>query len=349
MDTKYKILGIFANHTNTKIKYEVSLSNISLLKDNLTDIVIIDSICEIYAKKLYDFFKNKILNHFLIKNDNYYDFGKWIYALNMLGKSTYANYDYILFINDSIIITDPLNNYFMYLNNSKYNLYAYNDSTQIKYHYQSYLFSIKSSIIPKFINFFEDKRKDIINLETLIYNIELNMCDIDENNDCFIKIGLEWNQSKNIFWENEVLYEHLLAKNIFSIIKLKKIFDIQKDYKIKKYTKNNVINFDYRFYRDSHNDLKKIKNDSRLLNHFIEYGQYEGRQYNKIFNVILPKYYRDKLEGINLLYLFDVTDDFNIYFYKQHNKDAANMSLIDALFHCINIFININGRDNSNI
>ena len=65
MDTKYKILGIFANHTNTKIKYEVSLSNISLLKDNLTDIVIIDSICEIYAKKLYDFFKNKILNHFL--------------------------------------------------------------------------------------------------------------------------------------------------------------------------------------------------------------------------------------------------------------------------------------------
>ena len=335
MDSKYKILGIFANHTTTKIKYEVTLSNISLLKDNLTDIVIIDSTNEIYSKKLYDFFKDKIQYHFLIKNDNYYDFGKWIYGLNMLGKSFYSKYDYILFINDSIIITDPLNNYFKYLNNVKSNLYAYNDSTQIKYHYQSYLFSVKSSIIPKFIKFFEDRRKDIINLESLIYNIELNMCDIDEYHDCFIKIGGEWNKNKNIFWENEVLYEYLMTNDIFSIIKLKKIFDIQSEYKIKKYTKNDIIDFDYNFYRYIHTDLKKIKNNSRLINHFIEHGQYEGRQYNKIFDVVLPKYYRDKLEGIKLLYLFDVKYDFNIYFYKMYNKDIKDVSLKDALFHYI--------------
>ena len=37
---------------------------------------------------------------------------------------------------------------------------------------------------------------------------------------------------KNIFWENEILYQYLLSKDIFGVMKLKKIYDIQNNYKM---------------------------------------------------------------------------------------------------------------------
>lgn len=159
----HKILGIFANHTTNMIKYNISLNNISLLKEYLTNIIIIDSKEEEYAIKLYKDFENDqfIIKHLFIKNDNYYDFGKWIYVLKTLNSNKLNEYDYILFINDSIIITHNIKNYFIYLNNnvpSTINLYGYNDSTQLKYHYQSYFFAIKRNITNKFINFFESKK-----------------------------------------------------------------------------------------------------------------------------------------------------------------------------------------------
>jgi hypothetical protein len=38
----YKILGLIANHTCSNIKYNISLNNIITLKDNLTNITIIE-------------------------------------------------------------------------------------------------------------------------------------------------------------------------------------------------------------------------------------------------------------------------------------------------------------------
>ena len=91
-------------------------------------------------------------------------------------------------------------------------LYAYNDSSQIKYHYQSYLFLIKALNMNTFINFFESKKNLIVDLESLVVNVELNMTKIYENHDVFLKIGNEWNKSKNLYWENEELYSYLLSK-----------------------------------------------------------------------------------------------------------------------------------------
>ena len=123
------ILGIFSNHTNNIIKYNICLNNISFLKKYLTNIVIVDSDNEKYAKKLYNDIHddNKIINYFLIKNDIYMDFGKWIYALNNI---KYEDYDYILLINDSIIITESLEDYFYSFNNNitNTNLYLFNNS-----------------------------------------------------------------------------------------------------------------------------------------------------------------------------------------------------------------------------
>ena len=83
---KYKILGLVANHTNNNIKYNISLNNISLIKKHLTNITIIDSKNEYYAEKLKDDFINddKINNYLFTNNDNYYDFGKWIFYLEKI-------------------------------------------------------------------------------------------------------------------------------------------------------------------------------------------------------------------------------------------------------------------------
>jgi len=196
----YKILGLIANHTCNNIKYNISLNNINLIHKYLNNICIIDTINEEYGNKLYNNLKNLsiINNYFFIENDSYFDFGKWIYALKNIN---YTDYDYILLINDSIILCNEINNFFIYLNNinNDINLYGYNDSSQIKYHYQSYLFAINTRIVNKFINFIESKKNLIFDLQSLIYSVELNLCEIDKNHDCFIKIGNDYNKHKNLY------------------------------------------------------------------------------------------------------------------------------------------------------
>jgi hypothetical protein len=158
---KYKILGIFANHTNSIIKYNLSINNLSIVKEYLTGICIVDSINEKYASLLKNdltLTPNLIKYYYLVENNHFFDFGKWVYALENIN---YTEYDYILFINDSIIVTEHIDKFFIHINYSlsnKINLFAYNDSTQFKYHYQSYLFLLNKKIITKFINFFESKK-----------------------------------------------------------------------------------------------------------------------------------------------------------------------------------------------
>ena len=332
---KYNILLIIANHTSNKIKYNITLNNLSYVIEYVNDIVIIDTNNEKYSKLLYEDLKGnkKIKEHLFINNDHFFDFGKWIYYLT---KTNINTYDYILFLNDSIILTPDISNYFNYIENvmtDDVTLYAYNDSTQIKYHYQSYLFLLKKNIISKFIDFFNSRKNLIKDLETLIINIELCMCEIDNKHDVFLKIGNEYNVSKNLYWENEDLYKYLLNKNIFAIIKIKKIYDIQRDYKITIYG-HSINNFDYNFYKDYY-EFNNMT-DNELLDHFINYGQYEGRKHNQNFNVLLPDYYRTKLNNIGILYFFDVPDDFDVYYYKKNNPDIAHFSILESVFHYIN-------------
>ena len=333
---KYRILGIFANHTNSIIKYNVSLNNLSIIKEYLTGICIVDSLNEKYAQLLKNdlsIIPKTIKYHFLVENDQFFDFGKWVYALNNIN---YNEYDYILFINDSIIITETIDKYFIHINYSlsnKINVFAYNDSTQFKYHYQTYLFLLNKKIIGKFIKFFENKKKFIHDLNSLVHNIELNTCEIDDNHDCFIKIANDFNMDKNIFWENEILYQYLLSKDIFGIMKLKKIYDIQNNYKINIYG-HSIENFNYYFYKNNYQDLSLLT-DKELIDHFIGIGQYEGRIYDYNTINILPNYYREILEKIGLLYFFDIPHNFDVYYYKAHNPDIARLSNMDATFHYI--------------
>ena len=305
---------------------------------NKDKIALMTSLFDYPEHYLPSFYKNA-LKYFLpedihvVRNSglidgSYYDklyFYKTVKVLEYIETNIVGKYDYILFINDSIIITHDMNEYFNYLNNStkKINVYGYNDSTQLQYHYQSYLFMIHQNTIPKFKNLYEEKKPNIYDVNSLIRNLELNFYSIDENHDCYIKIGEEHNKNNNIFWENDKLYEQLLSNNILCLIKLKRIQDYQKSY-IYDYFNKAPINFNHTFYKENYYDLRLLSN-KELENHYLKYGQFEGRKYTyNSTTKILPKFYRKSLELINMLDFFDIEEQTDVFVLKKKYTDYKN-------------------------
>jgi hypothetical protein len=116
--------------------------------------------------------KGKYIKYLETENDiRYLDFGKWNFALESID---YSNYDYLIFTNDSYLIQDTIHFYFNQIVNKNVELYAYTDSSEIKYHYQSYLFSIQSQSIHKFINMYNNKKPLIHKKQDLI-----DLCEVD--------------------------------------------------------------------------------------------------------------------------------------------------------------------------
>ena len=338
--TKYKILALFACHTNCLKKYFVNLNNLYNILPYIDNFAFIDSIDQVYALNLKNDIKkiNKYKDFIYKDNDLYLDFGKWIYGLENID---FSDYEYILLINDSIILIEDIKNFFLYLDNidENINLYAYNDSSQLGiYHYQSYFFVIRNRMVNNFIKYFYDKKPKINNQKTLIENMELNLTNIDSNHDCFLKLGKEWNINKNIYWENEDLYKKLVLNNKFHIFKLKKISDIYNNFK---YNKELLIqDFDNTYYLNNYKDLKSLDDG---LNHFKSNGFSEGRKCSKNKLNILPDYYEEKLKKLNLYCLFCVPENFDIYYYKNIQNDLKGdvelykLSNKDSIYHYYNI------------
>lgn len=341
---KKKICILLACHTDSLKKYFTLLNNISYLNKFCNDIFIINSIEAKYSKNLKNELEDfeYIKDYFEMKNDKFLDFGKWIYGLY---KIKYNNYDYVLFMNDSVIVIESLENYFHYIENLplNINIYGYNDSSQLgKYHYQSYLFLIHTRIMNKFINLFKSKSHLIHNQESVIKHLELNIIHIDKNHDCFLKIADEYNNNKNLYWENEELYENMINRNLFHLFKIKKIIDNIRGYSfnIDKYANN----FDVEFYRNSYqNDLSHL-GDSELFNHFKGYGFNEGRNCLENFYSILPKFYKEKLKKTRLDFLFDIPQNFDIYYYKVFNQSLKDYNNNEILYHFYE-----HGQENENV
>ena len=103
-------------------------------------------------------------------------------------------------------------------------LFGYNDSTQGRYHYQSYLFGIRKNAIHKFIGLFEGRKYLICNSETLVQNTEVLMTDYFSTTDCFLHIGyIPMHKGMNIFFTSDLLYSILLKTRLLPFIKIKRI------------------------------------------------------------------------------------------------------------------------------
>jgi len=245
-----KMLTIFACHTNKLLKYNTVINNIPYLLFPNNDIVIINSSNEIYSNKLKKYISdkseinkpnNKILKYIEIPNDKYIDIGKYIHVLNAIetDDSMKKDYDFVVLINDSIIIKRSIAHFYNMTIKMDKELYAYNDSSEIKYHYQSYLYAIKYNAIHKLLDYFNSHKFEINGYKDVIDIIELELNSIYANDcDCFLKIAkLPCNINKNIYFHNDILYNLLFNNGILPFIKIRAL-----DKKEKNNSQNNYMN-----------------------------------------------------------------------------------------------------------
>jgi len=167
--------------------------------------------------------------YYEIENNSLLDFGKYYYAAKeILPTINVNNNECITFINDSIILKNRLKKYFKMINDKLYSnieMFGMLDSYEYKYHYQSYLFSIRYNSVYKFINFIENyinKYGTLNNSKNhIIQNLELNLkYQFDSSTKSFINVKAG---THNIFNSKRKLKKYLKKK--IDIIKFTNIHE----------------------------------------------------------------------------------------------------------------------------
>lgn len=225
LDLNDKILVIISCHTDGRFRFNSINSIMNFLKnlDNI-EIVIVNSSNLPLSDTIKKIYINNYIKYFEIPNDNYYGFSKWYYGLLNID---YRLYKFVTFINDSILIHNNISHFFDYTRVKNVDLFGYNDSNQIRYHYQSYLFSIKSNCIENFIKLFNEYKNLIHCYQDVVNYYELNMIDYFNTKDCFLKLtNFESQNGKNIFFNNDFLYMKLRNEGYIPFTKLKRIMSL---------------------------------------------------------------------------------------------------------------------------
>jgi hypothetical protein len=217
-----KYLVIMACHCNTEYKLLTIKQSVKYLMNDSSDLLIVNSSNLSHNNQLMDFCASQSnITYIEAVNDNTYDFGKWVHGLNVFN---YSIYNFVIFTNDSFIIHSPIDHYFNLVYKNNVEFYGYNSSTSERYHYQSYLFSIKKESINTFIHNFNIKRVNINTQRDAIINYELTMTDWFSSKNCFLNIGIfNSHLDKNIFFKNNVLYDKLKKTNLLPFTKIKSI------------------------------------------------------------------------------------------------------------------------------
>lgn len=218
---KYAV--IMACHCDSTRKLEVIKNNLQYFDYLNVDTTIVNT-SELYLGNNLSQLCLEYLNtkYYEIPNSSYYDFGKWIYALQNIINAD--KYDYIVLTNDSFIIHSSIYHFFNLSAIHNVQLYGYNDSTQTRYHYQSYLFSLRKDAVKIFIKNVMDNNLNIIGQQDVIMNFEVKMTDWFVSKKCFLEIGnFKLNQFKNIFFTNDRLYIHLKSSKLLPFTKIKRI------------------------------------------------------------------------------------------------------------------------------
>jgi hypothetical protein len=217
-----KILVIIACHLDNSLRLKAFISIMMALSkiDNI-DIIIANSTQTLLSDYVQNTFKNKYLKYIEINNDSHFGFSKWYYGII---NTDITKYKFVTFMNDSIIIHSDITHFFDFTRFKNVDLYGYNDSSQEKYHYQSYLFSIKVDALHNFFRLLNDNTKYVRSYNDAVVNYELKMIDYFSNKDCFLKIAhYPFQKGKNIFVQNDFLYYKLKNKGLLPFSKLKRI------------------------------------------------------------------------------------------------------------------------------
>ena len=217
-----KILLIIACHTINETKYKSLRSIMNALQGAMyIDIIIVNTTNIPFSSRVQNEFKYQYMKYIEVSNDKYLDFGKWYYGLNSIN---YNDYKFITFTNDSIFVNNNIKPFFDYTRFADVDLFGYNDSSQRTPHYQSYLFSVKTIAISKFIKLFNDNANLVNNAEDVVTYYELQLFNYFKNRDCFLKIShFPSQKGKNIFSDNDFVYVPLKCSGLLPFTKVKRI------------------------------------------------------------------------------------------------------------------------------
>lgn len=217
------ILTIIACHTDTFAKVNAVLTNISKLRFPANKVVVVNSSNAKYSYKLKTcMHRFPAVEYYEIPNSMRLDIGKWMYYLQ---HHYQKNYSYVVFTNDSYLLTSPIYHFFNMMLRSGVHLYGYNDSSQIKYHYQSYLFGVKADAVPILINHYNTVYAKLTDYMSVVNNIELRLVEIFPTKDCFLKLArLPGHENQNIFFTNDALYNILMKEGVMPIYKMKRLY-----------------------------------------------------------------------------------------------------------------------------
>jgi hypothetical protein len=221
-DNNIKYLVLIACHCNSDLKMSAIRRNLTYFNFDSIDILVINTIDLSYNSEISNLCSTYNNTKYIeCVNELTYDFGKWIYGLKNID---YNNYDYVIFTNDSFIIHAPINHFLNLTHKYNRQFYGYNDSTQQRYHFQSYLFSLRKDVISIFINNYYLKNNIIKTQEDVIREYELKMTDWFNSKSCFLKIGqISLNKGQNIFFTNDILYKRLKKSTLLPFTKIKRI------------------------------------------------------------------------------------------------------------------------------
>lgn len=217
-----RILVIISCHTDSRLRLQsIQLIMHALKEVENIDIIIVNSKGLTLSHFVKDRYKSDCIGYYEIRNDQYYGFSKWYYGLI---QTEFMKYKFITFINDSILIHQPIKHFFEYTRFKNVDLYGFNDSSQITHHYQSYFFSVKNTAIINFLKMFDENKRFVHSYMDAVFNLELRMFQYFSNRDCFLKIAyFPFNREKNIFSQNDALYFKLRHYGILPFTKLKRI------------------------------------------------------------------------------------------------------------------------------
>lgn len=218
-----KFLTIIACHTESERRVKIIINNINKLSFPGNNIVIINSIDSPFHGSLKMIIESMYpkVKIFAIKNSSQLDIGKCMFYI----KNHYEPlYDHIILTNDSYYLTGNIYHYYKNMANNSAHLYGYNDSSQTKYHYQSYLYGVRKEALDVLVRHYTNNINKLTGYMEVVEHIELKLYDIFSKKDCFLKIAnIPYHKGNNIFFNSDNLYNILFKKGILPIIKVKRI------------------------------------------------------------------------------------------------------------------------------
>ena len=235
INNKIKNVLSFATHQkkNTEKIFINNFSNMNL--SNIDTFIVILSTQLSYSKKkqfiktIIIFFENKNKNIIIIEDlDNkYIDFGKHKIGYDYLIENKHR-IDHIHLMNDSIIITEPINNIFKMIKNKlRNNSYVgILETTQIDKHYQSWWLILKNNILEYYFNNLTTLEVNQISKKThfMIHlnEVQLGNKIIKKYNTAACFITPYPKKQLNIFYNNDNLY-YKMYENGFKFLKIKRL------------------------------------------------------------------------------------------------------------------------------